>query len=327
LPGEKKRRQKDKKSYLRQMAQQQQQQEEQQQLEQTAQKPDVEVASSQAESGTTSVPYVPYRPYNVKNTFVQMSLDVSMPPPEREILSCPASRVGCMILPRPAALDMIESDALEAVPLPTWPATPLDNWPSTLPSTPAGDNVGYADNVGCYYDYSVPLADTVFVPADMILPTAAVDIPTWVWQASTVPPPPPTSPPKSSVQTCESLERELALTSVTGVAAATAPAKSASVQLRLADCITVDSIPGPEVVGSAEIPTVGSVSHRFGTCKPCAFLYKQGCENGVNCPFCHLCDPGEKKRRQKIKKAQLKDMKLESAVSASFGAEQNDIYQ
>ena len=27
------------------------------------------------------------------------------------------------------------------------------------------------------------------------------------------------------------------------------------------------------------------------------------CRNGVMCPFCHLCDRGEKKRRQKVKNA------------------------
>ncbi|OLQ14196.1 hypothetical protein AK812_SmicGene1688 [Symbiodinium microadriaticum] len=38
-------------------------------------------------------------------------------------------------------------------------------------------------------------------------------------------------------------------------------------------------------------------------CRPCAFLYAKGCQNGAMCLFCHLCDKGEKKRRQKAKKA------------------------
>merc|ERR1712232_619628 len=83
------------------------------------------------------------------------------------------------------------------------------------------------------------------------------------------------------------------------------PSESSSV-LRLAD-----SIPEPEL-GTTECPTTGSVNHRFGTCRPCAFFYKQGCENGVACTFCHLCDAGEKKRRQKAKKMQLKCMKQEA---------------
>jgi len=59
-------------------------------------------------------------------------------------------------------------------------------------------------------------------------------------------------------------------------------------------------------LGSPECPTFGSQGHKFGACKPCAFLYTKGCGNGVSCPFCHLCDAGEKKRRQKNKLAAMK---------------------
>lgn len=64
-----------------------------------------------------------------------------------------------------------------------------------------------------------------------------------------------------------------------------------------------DALPTPEL-GSAEMPTVGSAGHRLGTCKPCAFMHTKGCTNGQECPFCHLCAPGERKRRQKQKLAQ-----------------------
>lgn len=57
-------------------------------------------------------------------------------------------------------------------------------------------------------------------------------------------------------------------------------------------------------LGSEDLPTIGSVGHKSGTCKPCAFLHTKGCENGASCPFCHLCKPGEKKRRLKEKKEQ-----------------------
>jgi len=67
--------------------------------------------------------------------------------------------------------------------------------------------------------------------------------------------------------------------------------------LRLADALG-----GPEL-GSPEMPTAGSAGHRLGTCRPCAFYHTKGCGNGVNCTFCHLCPPGEKKRRQKEKAA------------------------
>jgi len=52
-------------------------------------------------------------------------------------------------------------------------------------------------------------------------------------------------------------------------------------------------------LGSPELPTVGSAGHYLAHCKPCCFVHTKGCENGVACVFCHLCDAGEKKRRQK----------------------------
>lgn len=59
-------------------------------------------------------------------------------------------------------------------------------------------------------------------------------------------------------------------------------------------------------VDSSTLPTVGSAAHRLGTCKPCAFFHTKGCGNGLNCIFCHLCAPGEKKRRQKVKRFSVK---------------------
>mmetsp|Transcript_102081 Transcript_102081/g.263932 ORF Transcript_102081/g.263932 Transcript_102081/m.263932 type:complete len:291 (-) Transcript_102081:171-1043(-) len=64
--------------------------------------------------------------------------------------------------------------------------------------------------------------------------------------------------------------------------------------LRLADAI------GEPQLGSPEFPTRGSAGHQAGACKPCAFLGK-GCTSGVDCRFCHLCSPDEKKRRKKEK--------------------------
>merc|ERR1712178_33883 len=69
-------------------------------------------------------------------------------------------------------------------------------------------------------------------------------------------------------------------------------------------------------VGSPELPTIGSAQHHLGECKPCAFFWKPaGCSNGTNCPYCHLCDATEKKRRQKEKKSILK---AQNRVSVKF---------
>mmetsp|Transcript_3307 Transcript_3307/g.10132 ORF Transcript_3307/g.10132 Transcript_3307/m.10132 type:complete len:323 (-) Transcript_3307:133-1101(-) len=70
-----------------------------------------------------------------------------------------------------------------------------------------------------------------------------------------------------------------------------------------------EALPEP-TVGSPEIPTVGSITHRLGNCKPCAFLFTKGCTNGVECPFCHLCEAGARKRRQKERKDMKKEMQL-----------------
>lgn len=63
-----------------------------------------------------------------------------------------------------------------------------------------------------------------------------------------------------------------------------------------------EALPGPEL-GSPAMPTQGSVGHGMGSCKPCAFVHSKGCDNGVECPFCHLCKPDEIRRRKKAKRA------------------------
>ncbi|CAE7212038.1 unnamed protein product [Symbiodinium sp. CCMP2456] len=56
---------------------------------------------------------------------------------------------------------------------------------------------------------------------------------------------------------------------------------------------------GERAINPAELPTRGSAGHYHGNCKPCAFVYKGGCDSGYDCQFCHLCLPGEKIRRKK----------------------------
>ena len=98
----------------------------------------------------------------------------------------------------------------------------------------------------------------------------------------------------------------------------------------------------------SDLPSIGSASHYLGECRPCAFLHAKGCmnlghflivvfrssalgvsmdfiicrclrltvqydfssqpRNGALCSFCHLCDKGEKKRRQKAKKAMFQSL-------------------
>jgi len=69
-----------------------------------------------------------------------------------------------------------------------------------------------------------------------------------------------------------------------------------------------EALPEP-IPGSAEMPTIGSVGHSTGSCKPCAFFYTRGCENGAQCSFCHLCPADEKRKRQKEKLAAFRGMR------------------
>jgi len=68
---------------------------------------------------------------------------------------------------------------------------------------------------------------------------------------------------------------------------------------------------GPQVLLAwPELPSMGSRRHHLGTCKPCAFVFKGGCANGVACSFCHLCPPGEKKMRKMERKANRRGLSM-----------------
>mmetsp|Transcript_15552 Transcript_15552/g.20969 ORF Transcript_15552/g.20969 Transcript_15552/m.20969 type:complete len:160 (+) Transcript_15552:58-537(+) len=58
----------------------------------------------------------------------------------------------------------------------------------------------------------------------------------------------------------------------------------------------------PHLEGSALL-SLGSMQHDTGLCKPCAFVFTEtGCANAETCLFCHVCSPGEKSRRRKVKR-------------------------
>ena len=50
-------------------------------------------------------------------------------------------------------------------------------------------------------------------------------------------------------------------------------------------------------------------------CKPCGFVHKpEGCTNGANCQYCHLCPPGTIKQRKKVKKVMKMIMRCQFMV-------------
>lgn len=67
--------------------------------------------------------------------------------------------------------------------------------------------------------------------------------------------------------------------------------------------LLLDQLPRPEPVFSE-----GSIPHQLGQiCRPCGFAHKpEGCSNGAQCQYCHLCLPGEIKDRKKTKKVVMR---------------------
>merc|ERR1712054_16364 len=83
--------------------------------------------------------------------------------------------------------------------------------------------------------------------------------------------------------------------------------------LRLAE-----AVPPPQL-GTAALPSIGSLLHHKRECKPCTFFHTRGCENKEDCQFCHLCGPGEKKKRLKALKREQREanfVALENAKAA-----------
>lgn len=78
--------------------------------------------------------------------------------------------------------------------------------------------------------------------------------------------------------------------------------------LRLAEALPLQA---------SALPSVGSAMHHLGVCRPCTFFHTRGCENKDNCNFCHLCLPGEKKRRLRAQRLAKKGATLTRYLSAT----------
>jgi len=57
--------------------------------------------------------------------------------------------------------------------------------------------------------------------------------------------------------------------------------------------------------GTLGVPSLGSLNHRRGKCKPCAFFHKDGCSTGAECVFCHLCGPDVGKQRKQERRRRI----------------------
>jgi hypothetical protein len=61
------------------------------------------------------------------------------------------------------------------------------------------------------------------------------------------------------------------------------------------------------------------LAHLNKECTPCNYFYYKadGCRQGADCPFCHLCPKGEIKRRKKERVRMLKAQSQEEGDQAS----------
>lgn len=84
----------------------------------------------------------------------------------------------------------------------------------------------------------------------------------------------------------------------------------------------------PERIAAADpaalgIPSKGSVTHGLGKCRPCAWFWKpQGCQNALDCGYCHLCPEGELKTRKKSKVQAMRMGALQPAATSSVQSRQ-----
>jgi len=251
---------------------------------------------------------MPLKDFGVKNTFIDDSLPCSpsLLPfyKERQVQSCPSERVGCLkhcledivsvSTEMPKATPRARQGAV-AFPTPTvedvahhllWPATPCyeESYAGTMAnytSIPAAHMMAPLQyqcvaRADCYGS-SVPVLRN-----DMVGQPAATSGTTVVCLSDAL-----LGEPKGIAQ---GYVADLASLRVSDLAA----------DLEAVCALRAPPPHGP-APGSAALPSLGSLAHEQGRCKPCAFFRTKGCEIGPTCSFCHLCGPDERKRRRKEK--------------------------
>merc|ERR1711879_426602 len=151
-----------------------------------------------------------------------------------------------------------------------------------------GDDAGSVFNPMCF---AATVAEPAAIPAMLPPPPAAAP---FVSIAS----PMPLMPPPAEAPTFESLAASHLL----------------GQQVQYLPEPMQQSPPGlPEMpkptTGLQGLPSIGSWDHHLGTCRPCAYFGERGCESGASCQYCHICPPGELKRRQKIRRSAQRRMR------------------
>ncbi|CAE7443358.1 unnamed protein product [Symbiodinium sp. CCMP2592] len=231
---------------------------------------------------------------------------------ERQAFSCPVSRISepgsgvevpteadKVVLPEAPPEDAESSDCstsctdgllLPAAPQHVPPPEADFGFGVRLSELPSGPSAG-SEKV---HTALAPDFRYQYLPAEGVAPLA----PPPDWE--------PTLPPQV-LRLEEALKDEASVSQVhqaAALAAAAAIAASHEEQVAAANAFASAWAPTAAQQGAAlGEPSAGSAGHYQGQCRPCAFSTTKGCSSGNECQFCHLCAPGEKKRRQKAKRA------------------------
>jgi len=176
---------------------------------------------------------------------------------------------------------------------------------SEIPATPANldENVFLT---GDFFGDDVPVLMNSVQPTNMVMEVLSAI------------PPPPLAPPLLPIQSQIPLSPPPAeAPAFEQIHLSQMPLPSQPTQISLVDAmeqVVVESStvqqPNP---GFEQVPSIGSLDHHMGTCRPCAYFGVRGCENGAQCEYCHLCLPGELKRRQKVRRSAQRRMRYMDA--------------
>eukprot|EP00434_Breviolum_minutum_P003961 symbB.v1.2.003485.t1/scaffold198.1/size278664/1 len=63
------------------------------------------------------------------------------------------------------------------------------------------------------------------------------------------------------------------------------------------------------VLGALDPPSIGSIYHSVGQCRPCAWFWKNACIDGKECIYCHLC-PDRKDSFRTRRQSELEDVEF-----------------
>lgn len=81
----------------------------------------------------------------------------------------------------------------------------------------------------------------------------------------------------------------------------------------LPDKVAIPPPPGLIGVWPLSVPSIGSIHHGSGSCKPCGWFWKEGgCINGSDCYHCHLCPSGAIRAHKKSKRLPVLIRQLEA---------------